>query len=168
MRPLGRKDQPHCHLAIPMAEAVYIEKVEPPGFIRMDTWSAAACAFTPPAWAGAGGLYSTGAARKDCFRARHGEAPLPRPSPPAASAQGTGEKCARRLSGRRRGNNLGARCLGASSVQSARCDLSQRGLSGTIGQVNAQTMPRIVEALKDRRACLHAVGLSRSHRRVGA
>src|SRR6266404_42795 len=39
MRHLVEKTSLTCHLAIlDGPEAVYIEKVEPPGFIRMDTW----------------------------------------------------------------------------------------------------------------------------------
>jgi len=46
-------------------------------------------------------------------------------------------------------NNLGARCLGA-PVFNQRGEIEAAvGLSGPISQVNSQTMPRIVDALKD-------------------
>lgn len=46
-------------------------------------------------------------------------------------------------------NNLGARCLGAPVFNQQGTIEAALGLSGTINQVNPQTMPRIVETLKD-------------------
>jgi IclR family KDG regulon transcriptional repressor len=46
-------------------------------------------------------------------------------------------------------NNLGARCVGAPVFNQQGAIEASLGLSGTIHQVNAQTMPRILEALKD-------------------
>src|SRR5438270_9979792 len=46
-------------------------------------------------------------------------------------------------------NNLGARCLGAPVFSQSGGIEASLGLSGTIHQVNAQTMPRIIEFLKD-------------------
>ena len=66
-------------------------------------------------------------------------------------------------------NNLGARCVGAPVFNQQGAIEASVGLSGTIGQVNAQTMPRIVEALKD--AARHVsmqLGYRAPHRRVGA
>jgi DNA-binding IclR family transcriptional regulator len=44
---------------------------------------------------------------------------------------------------------LGARCVGAPVFNQQGAIEASLGLSGTIHQVNAQTMPRILEALKD-------------------
>ena len=66
-------------------------------------------------------------------------------------------------------NNLGARCVGAPVFNQQGAIEASVGLSGTIGQVNSQTMPRIVEALKD--AARHVsmqLGYRAPHRRVGA
>ena len=46
-------------------------------------------------------------------------------------------------------NNMGARCLGAPVFDQSGSIEAALGLSGTINQVNAHTMPRILEALKD-------------------
>lgn len=46
-------------------------------------------------------------------------------------------------------NNLGARCVGAPIFNQHGAIEASLGLSGTIHEVNAQTMPRILEALKD-------------------
>jgi DNA-binding IclR family transcriptional regulator len=46
-------------------------------------------------------------------------------------------------------NNLGARCLGAPVFNQSSGIEASLGLSGTVGQVNPSTMPRIIEALKD-------------------
>jgi DNA-binding IclR family transcriptional regulator len=46
-------------------------------------------------------------------------------------------------------NNLGARCVGAPVFNQHGDIEASVGLSGTINQVNSETMPRIVEALKD-------------------
>jgi IclR family transcriptional regulator, KDG regulon repressor len=46
-------------------------------------------------------------------------------------------------------NNIGARCLGAPIFNQSGAIEASLGLSGTTQHVNAQSMPRIVEALKD-------------------
>ena len=46
-------------------------------------------------------------------------------------------------------NNMGARCVGAPVFNQSGTIEASIGLSGTINQVNAQTMPRILEHLKD-------------------
>jgi len=57
-------------------------------------------------------------------------------------------------------NNLGARCLGAPVFNDRGSIEAALGLSGTTQQVSPQTMPRILEALKDgSSAYLHGHGL---------
>ena len=46
-------------------------------------------------------------------------------------------------------NNLGARCVGAPVFNDRGAIEAALGLSGTTQQVSPQTMPRILEALKD-------------------
>jgi DNA-binding IclR family transcriptional regulator len=46
-------------------------------------------------------------------------------------------------------NNLGARCVGAPVFNDHGSIEAALGLSGTTQQVSTQTMPRILEALKD-------------------
>ena len=64
-------------------------------------------------------------------------------------------------------NNLGARCLGAPIFEEHGSIEASLGLSGTTQQVSPQTMPRILEALKD--AARHismGMGYRAPHRRV--
>jgi IclR family acetate operon transcriptional repressor len=65
-------------------------------------------------------------------------------------------------------NNLGARCVGAPVFNDRGTIEAALGLSGTTQQVSPQTMPRILEALKD--AARHismGMGYRASHRRAG-
>jgi IclR family acetate operon transcriptional repressor len=64
-------------------------------------------------------------------------------------------------------NNLGARCVGAPVFNDRGLIEAGLGLSGTTQQVSPQTMPRIVEALKD--AARHismGMGYRAPHRRA--
>src|SRR5260370_17271229 len=62
-------------------------------------------------------------------------------------------------------NNIGARCVGAPVFNQGGVIEASLGLSGTINQVNAQTMPRIIEALKDAaRPVSMQLGYRPSHR----
>jgi DNA-binding IclR family transcriptional regulator len=64
-------------------------------------------------------------------------------------------------------NNLGARCVGAPVFNQQGAIEASVGLSGTTNQVSAQTMPRILEALKD--AARHIsmqLGYRAPHRRA--
>jgi IclR family acetate operon transcriptional repressor len=63
-------------------------------------------------------------------------------------------------------NNLGARCVGAPVFNDRGSIEAALGLSGTTQQVSPQTMPRILEALKD--AARHismGMGYRAPHRR---
>jgi DNA-binding IclR family transcriptional regulator len=66
-------------------------------------------------------------------------------------------------------NNLSARCVGAPVFNQNGGIEASLGLSGTTNQVNASTMPRIVEALKD--AARHIsmqLGYRTPHRRASS
>jgi DNA-binding IclR family transcriptional regulator len=171
MRNLVEKTGLTCHLAIlDGAEAVYIEKVEPPGFIRMDTWvgrrmrvhatsvGKALVAYVPEK-------------RLETIIA---ESAMEKRTPKTIT---TLPRLLKELEKVRtqsyavddEENNLGARCMGAPVFNQQGLIEASIGLSGTIGQVNAQTMPRIAEALKD--AARHVsmqLGYRPPHRRVGA
>src|SRR3954468_882875 len=151
MRHLMEKTTLTCHLAIldgPVA--VYIEKVEPQGFIRMDTW--------------VGRRMSVHATSVGKALAAHipqeqlqkivAERPLEKRTPKTITTLPRLLKELERV--RNLGyavddeeNNLGARCLGAPVFNQHGAIEASLGLSGTINQVNSETMPRIVEALKD-------------------
>lgn len=140
-----------CHLAVvDGTDAVYIEKVEPEGFIRMDTWvgrrmrvhatsvGKAIVAYVPieqlQQIIGRGGMEKrtpktiTGADKflKELEKVRN------------QSFAVDDEE-----------NNLGARCVAAPIFDARGTILASLGLSGTTQQVSPRTMPRILEALKD-------------------
>ncbi len=151
MRNLMEKTNLTCHLAIlDGPEAVYIEKVEPQGFIRMDTWvgrrmrvhatsvGKALVAHIPQPQ-----LEKIVAERTMERRTPKTITTLPRLLKELERVRALGYAVDDEE------NNLGARCLGA-PVFNQRGEIeASLGLSGTINQVNSETMPRIVEALKD-------------------
>ncbi|HEY6764395.1 MAG TPA: IclR family transcriptional regulator C-terminal domain-containing protein, partial [Candidatus Sulfotelmatobacter sp.] len=66
-------------------------------------------------------------------------------------------------------NNMGARCLAAPIFNQDGIVEASLGLSGTINQVNSQSIPRIVEALKDAaRQVSVQLGYRGTHRRRGS
>ncbi len=151
MRRLMEKTTLTCHLAIlDGPEAVYIEKVEPQGFIRMDTWvgrrmrvHATSVGKALVAYIPEGQLQKIVADRPMERRTPKTITTLPRLLKELEKVRALG------YSVDDEENNLGARCLGA-PVFNQRGEIEAAvGLSGPISQVNSETMPRIVEALKD-------------------
>jgi DNA-binding IclR family transcriptional regulator len=169
MRHLMEKTSLTCHLAIlDGPEAVYIEKVEAQGFIRMDTWVGRRMR-----------VHATSVGK--VLVAHIPQARLEK----IISESGMEKSTAKTITTlprllkeldkvRAQGyavddeeNNLGARCLGAPIFNQSGTIEASLGLSGTTNQVNAQTMPRIVEALKD--AARHVsmrLGYRAPHRRA--
>jgi DNA-binding IclR family transcriptional regulator len=168
MRHLMEKTNLTCHLAIlDGPEAVYIEKVEPQGFIKMDTWvgrrmrvHATSVGKTLVAYIPQDRLekiLSSGMEK----RTSKTITTVPRflKELDRVRAQGYAVDDEE--------NNMGARCLGAPIFNQMGTIEASLGLSGTTQHVNAQTMPRIVEALKD--AARHIsmqLGYRAPHRRV--
>jgi DNA-binding IclR family transcriptional regulator len=168
MRHLMEKTNLTCHLAIlDGPEAVYIEKVEPQGFIKMDTWvgrrmrvhatsvGKALVAYIPQGRLEK--ILSSGMEK----RTTKTITTVPRflKELDRVRAQGYAVDDEE--------NNMGARCLGAPIFNQMGTIEASLGLSGTTQHVNAQTMPRIVEALKD--AARHIsmqLGYRAPHRRV--
>src|SRR5579872_5289496 len=151
MRHLVEKTSLTCHLAIlDGPEAVYIEKVEPPGFIRMDTWvgrrmrvHATSVGKALVAYIPEGQLQKIVADRPMEKRTPKTITTLPRRLKELEKVRALG------YSVDDEENNLGGRWLGA-PVLNQRGEIEAAvGLSGPISQVNSETMPRIVEALKD-------------------
>jgi DNA-binding IclR family transcriptional regulator len=169
MRHLMEKTNLTCHLAIlDGPEAVYIEKVEPQGFIRMDTWvgrrmrvhatsvGKALVAHIPQEQ-----LEKIVADRSMEKRTAKTITTLPRLLKELEKVRAQG------FAVDDEENNMGARCVGAPIFNQQGQIEASVGLSGTINQVNAQTMPRILEALKD--AARHIsmqLGYRAPHRRV--
>ena len=151
MRHLMEKTNLTCHLAIlDGPDAVYIEKVEPQGFIRMDTWvgrrmrvhatsvGKALVAYIPQER-----LEKILAERGMEKRTAKTITTLPRLLKSLEKVREQGYAVDDEE------NNLGARCLGAPIFNQGGTIEASLGLSGTINQVNQQTMPRIVEHLRD-------------------
>lgn len=151
MRHLMEKTNLTCHLAIlDGPEAVYIEKVEPQGFIRMDTWVGRRMRVHATSVGKALVAHIPQEKLEKILTERSMERRTPKTITSAPRLFKELEKV------RSQGyavddeeNNLGARCVGAPVFNQQGDIEASIGLSGTIHQVNGQTMPRILEALKD-------------------
>jgi DNA-binding IclR family transcriptional regulator len=168
MRHLMEKTNLTCHLAIlDGPEAVYIEKVEPQGFIKMDTWvgrrmrvhatsvGKALVAYIPQERLEK--ILSSGMEK----RTSKTITTVPRFLKELDRVRTQGYAVDDEE------NNMGARCVGAPIFNQSGAIEASLGLSGTTQHVNAQTMTRIVEALKD--AARHIsmqLGYRAQHRRV--
>jgi DNA-binding IclR family transcriptional regulator len=171
MRHLTEKTGLTCHLAIlDGPEAVYIEKVEAPGFIRMDTWvgrrmrvHATSVGKALVAYIPIQKLEKMVAEAGMEKRTSKTITTLPRLLKELEKVRAQGYAVDDEE------NNMGARCLGAPVFKQSGGIEASLGLSGTINQVNAHTMPRIVEALKD--AARHVsmqLGYRSPQRRTGS
>jgi DNA-binding IclR family transcriptional regulator len=169
MRHLMEKTNLTCHLAIlDGPEAVYIEKVEPQGFIRMDTWvgrrmrvhatsvGKALVAHVPQEQLEK--ILANSSMEK---RTPKTITSVPRLLKELEKVRAVGYAVDDEE------NNLGARCLGAPVFNQQGIIEASLGLSGTIHQVNPDTMPRILEALKDAARHLSMqLGYRAPHRRA--
>jgi DNA-binding IclR family transcriptional regulator len=171
MRNLVEKTGLTCHLAIlDGPEAVYIEKVEPPGFIRMDTWvgrrmrvHATSVGKALVAYIPQDKLEKIVAESAMEKRTAKTITTLPRLLKELEKVRTQGYAVDDEE------NNLGARCVGAPVFNQQGAIEASVGLSGTTNQVNSQTMPRILDALKD--AARHVsmqLGYRAPQRRAGA
>jgi DNA-binding IclR family transcriptional regulator len=171
MRRLTQQTGLTCHLAVlDGPEAVYIEKVEPEGFIRMDTWVGRRMRVHAT---------SVGKALVAHIPQEQLEQILRQSGMERRTSKtiGTMPRLLKELEKvRAQGyavddeeNNLGARCVGAPIFDERGLIEASLGLSGTTQQVSPQTMPRILEALKD--AARHismGMGYRAPQRRSGA
>src|SRR5882762_182277 len=146
MRRLMEQTSLTCHLAIlDGPDAVYIEKVEPQGFIKMDTWVGRRMHVHATSVGKALVAHISGERLEKILRDQGMEKRTPKTITTVPRLLKELEKV------RQQGyavddeeNNVGARVFNQhGSIEAS------LGLSGTINQVNAQTMPRILEALKD-------------------
>jgi DNA-binding IclR family transcriptional regulator len=153
--PFMRALQDRIHLTIHLAvldqgEAVYIEKVEAPGFFKVNTWVGRRMY-----------LHSTSVGK--CLLAW-----LPKPEVEALlRQQGMKKRTPKTISTvaklvadlervREQGhslddeeNSLGARCVGAPVFDAAGNVTAALGISGTLTQMDEASMAKIVEALKE-------------------
>jgi len=169
MRHLMEKTNLTCHLAIlDGPEAVYIEKVEPQGFIRMDTWVGRRMRVH----ATSVGKALVAHIPQQQLEKILAERSMEKRTPKTITSLGRLLKELEKV--RALGyavddeeNNLGARCVGAPVFNQHGKIEASLGLSGTIHQVNEHTMPRTVEALKDAARHLSMqLGYRAPHRRA--
>jgi DNA-binding IclR family transcriptional regulator len=151
LRPLVERIQLTVHLAIlDHGEAVYIEKVEAPGFIKMDTWVGRRMA-----------IHSTSVGKAlvaylpepelEAIIQTHG---LKRRTPKTITAHA---KFLRELAQvRAQGyavddeeNNLGVRCVAAPIFSEPGVVKAAVGATGTTSQLDAVTLPKIAERVKE-------------------
>lgn len=170
MRNLMEKTSLTCHLAIlDGPDAVYIEKVEPHGFLRVDTWVGRRMRVHATS-VGKALVAHIPQERLEKILAERGMekrtgktiTTLPRLLKELEKVRAQGYAVDDEE------NNMGARCLGAPVFNQQGVIEASVGLSGTINQVNPQTMPGILEKLKD--AARHIsmqLGYRPPHRRVG-
>ncbi len=139
------------HLAVlDQGEAVYIEKVEAPGFFKVNTWVGRRMF-----------LHSTSVGKSLlAWLPRHEVEAIVRQHGMKKRTPRTITAISRLLAElelvREQGyavddeeNSLGARCLGAPVFDAAGNVTAALGVSGTLTQMDEANMPRIVEALRD-------------------
>ena len=151
MRMLSEKIRMTVHLAVlDQGEAVYIEKVEAPGFFKVNTWVGRRMF-----------LHSTSVGK--CLLAW-----LPKPDiENLVKQQGLKKRTPKTITSITRliaelenvkesgyavddeENSLGARCLGAPIFDAAGNVTAALGVSGTLTQTDDASKPRIIEALKE-------------------
>ena len=151
MRVLGEKIRMTVHLAVlDQGEAVYIEKVEAPGFFKVNTWVGRRMF-----------LHSTSVGK--CLLAW-----LPKHDiENIVKQQGLKKRTPKTITSITRliaelehvkqsgsavddeENSLGARCLGAPIFDTIGNVTAALGASGTLTQTDEASMPRIIEALKE-------------------
>jgi IclR family transcriptional regulator, acetate operon repressor len=151
MRNLMEKTHLTCHLAIlDGPDAVYIEKVEPQGFIRMDTWVGRRMRVHATSVGKALVAYIPQEKLQKILAERGMEKRTAKTITSTTRLLKELEKVrAQGYAVDDEENNLGARCLGAPVFNQSGAIEASLGLSGTTNQVNEQTMPRIIETLKD-------------------
>jgi DNA-binding IclR family transcriptional regulator len=171
MRHLTHETGLTCHLAVlDGPDAVYIEKVEPEGFIRMDTWVGRRMRVHATSVGKAMVAHTPQERLEEILRKSGMEKRTPKTITTLPRLLKELEKVrAQGYAVDDEENNLGARCVAAPIFDERGSIEASLGLSGTTQQVSPQTMPRILEALKD--AARHismGMGYRAPHRRVSS
>ena len=165
MRALVERAHLTSHLAVlDQGEAVYVEKVEAPGFFKVNTWVGRRMF-----------LHSTSVGKVLlAWLPKHDIEAILRQQGMKKRTPRTITSVSRLLSDlelvRQQGysmddeeNSLGARCLGAPIFDADDHVAAALGVSGTIAQVNEESLPKMVEVLKET-----ARRISRQLQRTGA
>src|SRR6202030_1844094 len=149
MRRLMEQTNLTCHLAILDGhDAVYIEKVEPQGFIKMDTWVGRRMRVHATSVGKALVAHIPQQRLEKILREQGMEKRTPKTITTLPRLLKELEKV--RTQGYAvddEANNLGARCVAAPIFGEHGSIEAALGLSGTTQQVSPHTMPRILEAL---------------------
>jgi DNA-binding IclR family transcriptional regulator len=151
MRALVERVHLTCHLAVlDQGEAVYIEKVDAPGFFKVNTWVGRRM-FLHSTSVGKVLLAWLPKAEAEAIVRAHG---LKKRTPKTIVTQTRflTELNTVRVQGYAvddEENSLGARCLGAPIFDALGGVPAALGVSGTITQVSEAELPRIAEALKE-------------------
>lgn len=140
-----------AHLAVlDQDQAVYIEKVDAPGFIKMDTWVGRRMDLHSTSVGKSLIAHRPAAEVESLFRERGLRkrtaktiTSLPRLLKELEKVRAQGYAVDDEE------NNLGARCVGAPVMGSDRQVQAAVGVSGTTGQVNRETLPRIAELVQE-------------------
>jgi DNA-binding IclR family transcriptional regulator len=151
MRTLVERIHLTCHLAVlDQGEAVYIEKVDAPGFFKVNTWVGRRM-FVHSTSVGKALLAWTPKAEAEAVLREHG---FKKRTPKTIVSHA--RFVAELESVRRQGyavddeeNSLGARCIAAPIFDGLGEVAAALGVSGTITQVGESEIPRIAEALKE-------------------
>jgi len=151
MRRLMQETGLTCHLAVLDGyEAVYVEKVEPEGFIRMDTWVGRRMRVHATSVGKAIVAYIPEERLEVIVSKRSMEKRTPKTITTLPRLIKELEKVrAQGYAVDDEENNLGARCVAAPVFDDRGNIVGSLGLSGTTQQVSSQAMPRIVESLKN-------------------
>lgn len=151
MRALVERTQMTAHLAVlDQGEAVYVEKVEAPGFFKVNTWVGRRMYVHSTSVGKALAAWLPKPEVEELLRGRGLKKRTPKTIAGVARFLAELEKV------RTQGyalddeeNSLGARCVGAPIFDALGGVPAALGLSGTLTQINEETMPRVVDALKE-------------------
>ena len=171
MRRLTERTHLTCHLAIlDGPDAVYVEKVAAEGFIKMDTWVGRRMRVHATSVGKSLVAYIPQDRLENIIAERGMEKRTPKTITSLSKLLKDLEKVrAQGYSMDDEENNPGARCLGAPIFNQGGNVEAAIGLSGTVQQVNPQTMQRIVEAIKDAaRQISMSLGYRVPQRRAGS
>jgi DNA-binding IclR family transcriptional regulator len=149
LRQLAERNQLTAHLAIlDHGEAVYIEKVDAPGFIKMDTWVGRRL----PVHSTSVGKVLVAYLPEADIKAIMKEHGLKKLTPKTITAHADFMRELERV--RAQGyavddeeNNLGVRCLGAPVFDRFGKVEAAMGVSGTISQIDKTSLPKIAHLL---------------------
>jgi DNA-binding IclR family transcriptional regulator len=162
LRALVDRTQLTAHLAVlDHGEAVYIEKVDAPGFIKMDTWVGRRMCVHSTSVGKALVAYLP-KSEVEALVHRHS---LTRRTPNTITSLHRFLAELERV--RARGyalddeeNNLGARCMAAPVLDGLGGVAAAVGLSGTTGQIDESTLPKLVGLVTD---CARKIGRMLGH-----